>query len=903
MASRTIRTILALDGEAQFQNKIKQINSNLSVMKANMKALTQETDLNGKSVKNTTDKISQYKEQQTQLAQKIDVLKAAVKDSNVQYQNAITKHNDMIRLHGKESEEATKAAKAVTRCEQTYNNYRTQLINTEAELQRVNHETKQLESSMETFGSKLKNVASNIGSLGLTGLKGTVSAVKLEVDGLVKSFELYVKGLTAATGAVVAYSTKVGSSFESNMSSVRATLGYEVDQMEKLEEKAIDLGAKTVFSAAEVADGMKMLAQSGLNEESILRNMTGMIDLAAAAETDLTEVTRMVASAVNTFGDDMHDASYFADILAKASSDSNTNILEMGEAFQYASTVSSLLGFSFRDTALMIELMANKSTQGTRAGTALRAILQNLTAPTKAAREQLEAFGLSSEDIIEKGLADSIQTLKEKFSELDKAEQSVAAKNIAGRNGSSGLLALLTATDEEVNRLSADLDNAQGAASKMAEVKLDNLKGDFTILKSAAETLGDVIYKNDLSGGLRQIVQDMTDLLSRARAIMSGEDTFDTYGTIINSAGNKARSRINEIFDSLKENLPQIITFFNSALAEGVKTFSATLPRFLSEVVPNVINGFKNALIMVRDKIPSIFDAIKEGMKGNGVVGDIAEIFDVGTDIVMSLVNGIAENSDKLLTAAGDILIGIVDSITNNIDTLIDAAFAIVDGLVKFLSNSEILTKLVNAAIKIITNLTVGLCDHIDELIPAVVQIINTIVDALTNKENVETLAVGAAHMLVALGGAIIELVPQLMIEAPQKIASHIADTIVNFDWIGTGTNIMVSIFAGMTKWVSDFKDKIIGIGSSISGLIFGEGSNAASNDYSSITEATTSLDNFSKASNGLVSSTSGNSTTNNSNINTNFSINVYDAKNDIPTVVESTQQYIDSLRYGKGRY
>ena len=273
--------------------------------------------------------------------------------------------------------------------------------------------------------------------------------------------------------------------------------------------------------------------------------MSGVINLAAAAGEDLAQVSDIVTDNLSAFGLKASDTAHFADVLAAAAANSNTNISIMGETFKSSSSVAGALGYSIEDVAVMVGLMANNSVKGSRAGTALRNIFNGLLGGvtlTAKAFGELDYSAVNSDGSM-KGLMETVEDLRGYFSQMTEAERVNNAMTIAGMRGYNGLLAILNATNEDFQSLYASINNCNGAAERMAKVKLDNLNGDITLANSAMEALQSTIGEQ-FNPELRELTQLKTELLNGlndfiienpvlAKGVMAGAAAFGVMGTAI----------------------------------------------------------------------------------------------------------------------------------------------------------------------------------------------------------------------------------------------------------------------------------------------------------------------------------------------------------------------------------
>ncbi len=331
------------------------------------------------------------------------------------------------------------------------------------------------------------------------------------------AFSAIKTAATAAAGsisAITAASMAVGMNFEEQMSSVQAISMATGDEMSLLCEEAKNLGKATKFSASEVGQGFEYMAMAGWKTQDMLEGIDGVLNLAAASGEDLGAVSDIVTDAMTAFGLGADQVNRFADVLAVASSSSNTNVSMMGETFKYVAPLAGALKYSIEDTAVAIGLMANSGIKASQAGTALRSMLSRLTAPKKEVLEAMEMlnFSMTNDDGSMKSLLQLQKDLREGFKNIDSSQASEVASKLAGQEAMSGLLAIVNASEDDFKKLTSAINDSTGAAEKMADIRLDNLKGDLTILKSAAEGFGIELYEG-LAGPACEGVQYATDFL------------------------------------------------------------------------------------------------------------------------------------------------------------------------------------------------------------------------------------------------------------------------------------------------------------------------------------------------------------------------------------------------------
>jgi len=376
----------------------------------------------------------------------------------------------------------------------------------------------------------------------------SLNAVSQKVDKAFSGITRIAKSATLAGGAAataaVTGAVEAGSSFESQMSTVEAISGAAEKQITQLEEKAKEMGATTQFTATESGQAMEYMAMAGWKTKDMLNGISGIMDLAAASGEDLAGTSDIVTDALTAFNLKAKDAAHFSDVLAQAASNSNTNVSMMGETFKYVAPIAGSLDYSAEDTAVSIGLMANAGIKASQSGTALRKIMSEtaggITLVSKAYAKAGKKTGkykieTADADGSMKDWSQTVEVLREQFSKMTEEEKAMNAESIAGKTAMSGLLAIVNASDKDYKKLTNSIDNASGAAERMAKVRLDNLQGDVTIFQSALEGKGIELY-DEIKEPMREIVQSATDWLEEIDVARVVDDFKDFGGAVLDFA-------------------------------------------------------------------------------------------------------------------------------------------------------------------------------------------------------------------------------------------------------------------------------------------------------------------------------------------------------------------------------
>lgn len=440
-----------------------------------------------------------------------------------------------------------------------------------------------IRSMLDSISGKIHTVTVNVRQNG--GLSGLASkaggAVSGVAGGMMMGTGMQMAG-AAGIGFGVYDTVKTYMDFEAEMKRVQAISGASQGDFESLTAKAKEMGATTQFSATESAQALEYMAMAGWKTDEMLNGISGIMSLAAASGEDLGSVSDIVTDALTAFGLKASDSAHFADVLAQASSNANTNVGMMGYTFQYVAPVAGALKYSVEDVGVSIGLMANAGIKADKAGTALRAIMTRLVAPPKKAAKAMDALGLSvkNADGSMKPWNETMLELRAKFAGLTDAEKTQMAASIAGQEAMSGFLAMVNASDADFEKLTAAIGNADGAADHMAKTVNDNLKGDLKALSSTWEAFQLEFMEGKGSEGLRSFVQGVRDDVAKFKTYVS--DGFD-----ISDVGKIAMDVVVQLKDKFLE-----LDGVGSILAGGALAAALYKITSLSKKAYSGVKGF-----------------------------------------------------------------------------------------------------------------------------------------------------------------------------------------------------------------------------------------------------------------------------------------------------------------------
>ena len=525
----------------------------------------------------------------------------------------------------------------------------TELNKTQKELNQTNSELGEMSGKADKAGKEMDDMADSSGKMGkhlsAAGVAFGTFIGNLASDALRKAASAMK---TLATSTI-----QVGMDFDAAMSKVAAVSGASGDAFDKLRAKAREMGATTKFTAEESADALNYMAMAGWKTEEMVSGINGVMNLAAASGEDLATTSDIVTDALSAFGMNARDSAHFADILAAASANANTNVSMMGETFKYAAPVAGALGYSAEDVAEAIGLMANSGIKASQAGTGLRTIMTKLNKDFTVSGKELGKVKIATTnaDGSMRELSDILGDTRAAFSKLSESEKAHVAQSLVGKNAMSAFLALMQAAPADVDKLKGAIQNCDGAAKKMADTMSDNLKGDIDKLKSAWQDL-QIELSDTAKGPLRDIVQTVTnDVIPAFKALVTNSE--HTAGKIRNAFTN-----IGDKIGNIGGNI--VSSFFGDRAGQAVKDGFKVIVDAVKDLMgvfkdlgPAISNVIEGSSVFTQNIMPVIIDLIRT----------LAPLLESITSLVSNVIQSV-------MPAVSSVLHGIIDSLKPIIDAL-----------------------------------------------------------------------------------------------------------------------------------------------------------------------------------------------------------------------------------------
>lgn len=645
---------------------------------------------------------------------------------------------------------------------------------------------------------------------GLSSAKTAVSSLGTGIKkGLATATKVTAVAFKAARTAVVGFgksAVTAGAQFDASMSQVAATMG-NVDDMDKesfakLKKSAKDLGvafdetttatelsrevlrafakkegSETAFSASQAAEALNYMALAGYDANTSMKMLPNVLNLAAAGSIDLAEASDMVTDAQSALGLNLDETSELVDKMAKASSKTNTSVAQLGEAMLTVGGTAKNLKGGTTELSVALGLLADNGTKGAEGGTALRNIILSLSAPTDSAAKALKALGVEVFDA-----QGNMRDLKSIFADLDSSlskmsqgEQTQVLSKIFNKVDLKSVNALLGTSADRWDEVTTEINNATGAAQKMADTQLDNLNGNITIFQSALEgvqieisdrltpTLNDFVKMgtqglSDItaglkSGGVQGASKALGDFLAEGITVIT-----DKIPVFIEAGSNL----IEALLDGINSNMGKIANGATNILTQFVKGLGRNLPKLIKGISTMMVELSKT----LSNQIPKILESL------------------IDSNLIGTLLEGLTE-----------IIESIAEMVSNpdSMRSIIDSIFTAIDSIIALISNPENLQKILFAVVTIIEQIAFALIDALPQLVDSIMTLIDNVVAFVTNPENIAKLVELAAELMVALSTGLLAAAPKLLLGVGEIIKTVI-ENIVNTDWGALGQQLMESI-------------------------------------------------------------------------------------------------------------
>lgn len=630
--------------------------------------------------------------------------------------------------------------------------------------------------------------------------------------------ELGIKAAVAAAGAIKdigAAAIKTGADFEKSMSGLAATAGIDAgsEQYQRLENAAREMGRATSKSAAESADALQYMALAGWSVEDSIKGLPSILHLSEASGMELARTSDMVTDTMSALGISINELPGYLDVVAKAQNTTNQSAEQLMEAYLGVGGTLKSLGVSTEESATALGVLANRGTKGSEAGTALNAIMVNLTTGAGQAGKAMEALGVSAFDSEGNfiGLKATLEKVNEATKGMTQEERNAALAAIGGKQHLDSLQKLMAGLNDttadgtqEWAAITEGLKDAGGALEEMRNRKVDNLAGDIDVIKSAASDLGISIYK-DINTPLRSAVQLGTDMITELNNAYGSGGMEGMVGAV---GGCMA-----EVVNTIADYAPQVVSMGVDLLENfisGITDNSGALATAASEVITVFVEGL---FTLVPQVILAGIDILTQFVQS--MTAQLPQLISTGTQAIVNFVNGIIQRLPEVISTALTLVQTLVNSIGQNAPMLISAAIQLIGNLV--LGIASMLPQLLQMGIQLILSLVQGIISNLPQILQMGVQIIISLVSGITQMlpmiiqggiqliisliqgiiANLGNIVQAAVQIVITLATGLIQAIPQLIAAIPQLVGA-IIDTILSTNWLDVGIQIIKGLIDGI---------------------------------------------------------------------------------------------------------
>ena len=635
------------------------------------------------------------------------------------------------------------------------NHYSNELQNANQRLEELSGTTEETAENIEDVGKKSENSKDGVSKL-KDGLKNLAK----------EGFGLVVDGAKKAAEEIIKFaedSVKTGAEFEAAMSSVTAISGATAEETELLTAKAEEMGATTKFTAKESAEAFQYMAMAGWEAQDMLDGIGGVLDLAAASGTELSTTSDIVTDALTAMKLSAEDTAHFVDVMAAATSNSNTNVEMLGESFQYAAPIVGTMGGNIEDLSLALGIMANSGIKGSMAGNSLKNALVNLVKPTKQQTAAMAELGLitsETQTVFDEEKISKAQTkVENKLLDLEKAQNSYnAAVEKYGEDSANAENALinlqkaennLTQAQEELSAAQQGTEetiitgqsaftDAYGNMKPLKEI-LDTLRDSFGVINvDLVDSEGNAREYEDIIADLEQSEEGLTqaeqlknaaiifgkqNLAGMLSIINASEEDYNKLADSIANCDGAAQNMSSTMIDNLQGDmklLDSAVDGMKISLSKELTPVIRNVVQFITSKIPDIQRFlqpiFKKAgdfISLALEKIPSIAETVKDGL--SPAIDFLGEVFENTVSFGGELLD-VLENVPILGSAINDFRISLnVNEATQKARDLADNIQADVDKMDELQKSADEQVKKDFADIYVTERLYDNLKDLVDE--------------------------------------------------------------------------------------------------------------------------------------------------------------------------------------------
>ncbi len=762
-----------LTGESEYRKALKNITQNLKEVASEMKLVSAQYGKNDTSTEALTAKSDVLSKKLEQQKSKVELLKKQYGEMSAQYDENAKKNSALAKSYADEksklatleatlgatSDEYKAQAEVVADLEaeldksrktqelntKTMSDMRIQLNNAESDVAKTSKELDGLAQQMNESASATEGLGEGLDDVGEHAEKATggVSTFQVALGNLVANV---IGNAVEKMKDLVASTIDVGASFESSMANVQAISGATDDELKLLSDTAKQFGSTTKFSASESADALGYMALAGWDAKTSAEALGGVLNLASSSGMELAQASDMVTDYLSAFGLEANKSAYFADILAYAQGNANTTAEGLGEAYKNCSANLASAGQDIETTTALLSIMANQGLKGSEAGTALNAVVRDMTSKMKDGAISIGKTKVAVQDSEGnfRDLSEILKEVEQATNGMGTAQKASALQSTFTADSIKGLNLILNAGVDEANKFEEQLRNCSGTAEDMANTMNDNLNGDLTALNSQIEGVQISIYEKfepalrkgveALSGlvdVINFVVEHSTEFTTAIVAMATSIGTYVAYTTamkvmkdgwqaltIVTKAQTLAQTALNAVMSAnpigvvialVAGLVTAFVVLWNKS--EGFREFWIGLWEKIKSVAEPVINGLVEWFTNAWDTIKSVWDGakgyfefiwefIKAIFSGNvvafffkefsGAWSKIKEVFAPFNGFFKNLWNGVKNTFTNLGTKIGDAIGKAVKSgingVISQIERVINSGIDLINGAIRLIN-------------------------------------------------------------------------------------------------------------------------------------------------------------------------------------------------------------------------
>ena len=637
--------------------EFKAASASMDKWSTSMSGLSAKIEQTDKVLSNQKKILNSYKQEMEQVIAQYGANSKEADNARIKYENqraAVIKtqkslgdYKDALAALEKEQKEAADAAnkqasayesleKTISGQENALSALKSEYANAVLEQGRNSKSAKELASQITELSGELQDNKNKL-SEAESAADGYDKSLQDTTTGGLSVFTVAVGNLVADVLAnlinslkeVVGQTIEVGKAFDSSMSNVAALSGATDEELKMLRDTAKEFGATTKFSASQAADALGYMALAGWDAETSASALGGVLDLAAASGMDLAAASDMVTDYMSAFGMEAKDSAYFADLLAYAQGNANTTAQGLGEAFKNSAANMNAAGQDIETTVALLSMMANQGLKGSEAGTALTAVMRDMTAKMD---EGAIKIGETSVAVMDangnyRDMTDILKDVEAATNGMGDAERATALQSTFTSDSIKGLNLILNAGVSEAAKFEEQLRNSSGAASEMSKIMNDNLNGDLTNLGSKLEGVQIAIYEkfepalrdgvkvlDDLLDAINFVVDHSTEFIAALGAMAAGVAAYVAYTTALKVMTEGWRSLT--IVTKAQTAAQWLLNAAMSANPIGlvIAAIAALVAAFV--ILWNKSEGFRNFWIGLWEKIMNAVQPVIDFIKG-----------------------------------------------------------------------------------------------------------------------------------------------------------------------------------------------------------------------------------------------------------------------------------------------